>query len=303
MRLKSVVFVMAMVPVLAAAQQFMPTVGPPVAPNLRFEVVVIRPVDSANRQLLMRTTPGRFEAVMPLGILVRQALQKSDYQIIGLPGWVDIERYSISATTPEHAPPGATGVMLANLLKDRFQMVTHVETRELPIFNLVLARPDGRPGPDLKPTSAECQATIAQREADAKAAAAGRGGPPPAMPPLPGPGEALPCGFGRVGLGSVAVSGRTVSQFIATLSDLTRRPVIDKTGLTGMYDFALKFAADSASIPGPFGLLQPTPPPPGDPDAPSVFTAVQEQLGLRLENARGPVEVVVIDKIEKPTLD
>ena len=303
MRVQSAVAVMAIVPVLAAAQQFMPNVGPPVDPNLRFEVVVIRPVDSANRQLLMRTTPGRFEAVMPLGILVRQALQKSDYQIVGLPGWVDTERYSISATVPENAPTGASSVMLANLLKDRFQMVTHVETRELPIFNLVLARPDGRPGPGLEPTSAECQATIARREADAKAAAAGRGAPPPALPPLPGPGEALPCGFGRVGPGNLAFSGRTVSQFIATLSDLTRRPVFDKTGLAGMYDIALKFAADSARTPGPFGLLQPSAPPPSDPDAPSVFTAVQEQLGLRLENARGPVEVVVIDRIERPALD
>jgi uncharacterized protein (TIGR03435 family) len=106
-----------------------------------------------------------------------------------------------------------------------------------------------------------------------------------------------------VGPGNIRISARTLAQFIPTLSDLSRRPVIDKTGLTGMYDFSLKFAPDSAGLAGPFALLAPPTPPPVDPDAPSFSTAVQEQLGLRLENARGPVEVVVIDKLERPTFD
>ena len=84
-----------------------------------------------------------------------------------------------------------------NLLKDRFQLATHLETLEQPIFNLVLARADGRLGLDLKPSSAECQATIEARIAAAKAAAAAPAGPPPPLPPLPGPNDPLPCGFVR----------------------------------------------------------------------------------------------------------
>lgn len=293
----------AMVPVMAAAQQFLPAApGTPVDPNIRFEVVAIRPVEGNSGPIMMRMTPGGYESSLPLGLLLRQALQKSDYQIVGLPGWIDSERYAIRAKAPEGTPPTANNVLLLNLLKDRFQLAMHLETRDLPIFNLVLARADGRLGPDLKPTSAECQATIAERAAAAKAAA-GRGGPPPSFPPLPGPGEAMPCGFGRSNPGNMAFSGRTLPQFVLTLSDLARRPVIDKTGLSGMYDISLRFAADSAAAAGPFALLGAPTPTPVDPDAPSFSTAVQEQLGLRLENARGPVEVVVIDKIERPTFD
>jgi len=141
----------------------------------------------------------------------------------------------------------------------------------------------------------------------AMSAAPGRGGPPPSLPALPGPNDPLPCGFGQLMPGLAHVSARTVAQFTATLSDLMGRPVIDKTGLTGMYDFKLKYSPELARSAGPFGLLgRPPgqqPAAPTDPDAPSVPTAVQEQLGLKLEAARGPVEVVVIDKLEKPSLD
>jgi uncharacterized protein (TIGR03435 family) len=303
MRVQSAaVFAIAMLPVMTAGQQFLPNLGPPVDPDTRFEVVAIKAVDQGSGGFLMRMTPGRFDSTVPVGTLLRQALQKPDYQIVGAPGWMDTERYSIAAKAPEGAPPAAISVMLVNLLKDRFQLATHLETREQPIFNLVFARADGRLGPDLKATSGECQAVIAERVAAAKAAA-GRGGPPP-LPSMPGPNDPLPCGFGRLTPGFVAVSGRTLAQFVATLSDLARRPVIDKTGLTGLYDFALKFAPETAGSAGPFGLLPPGAPPTAiDPDAPNLFTAVQEQLGLKLESARGPVEVAVIDRFEKPTLD
>ena len=234
--------------------------------------------------------------------LLRQALQKPDYQIVGAPGWIDTERYSISAKAAEGLPPAAVSVLLANLLKDRFQLATHLETRELPIFNLVMARADGRLGLDLKATPAECQATIAERLAAAKAAA-GRGGPPP-LPPLGDPNGPPPCGFVRVNPGLILGSGRTIAEIVPMLADLLSRPVIDKTGLTGMYDFSLKFAPESAGSNTVIRLLSPgAPTPAGDSNAPSLVAALQEQLGLTLEGARGPVEVVVIDKFEKPMLD
>ena len=203
MRVQSAaVFAIAMVPVMAAAQQFLPNFGPPVDPDTRFEVVAIKAFDQGSGGFLMRMTPGRFDSTVPVGTLLRQALQKPDYQIVGAPGWMDTERYSITAKAPEGVPPAAISVMLVNLLKDRFQLATHLETREQQIFNLVFARADGRLGPDLKATPAECQATLAERIAAAKAALAGRGGPPPLPQSFPGPNEPLPCGFGRLTLAS-----------------------------------------------------------------------------------------------------
>ena len=299
------VLVIAMVPVVAAAQQFLPAPpGPPVDPNTRYEVVAIK-APEAGSLVTMRSTPGHYEATnVPLGLLLRQALQKSDYQIVGLPDWIDKERYSIRATMPESVPLTASTTMLLNLLKDRFQLVTHPETRELPIFNLVIARTDGRLGPDLKRTLAECVATIEERVAAAKAAG-GRGGPPQ-LPPLGDPNGPPPCGFQRMGIGLAAGSGRTMADLGPYLADLVSRPVIDKTGLTGMYDFSLKFAPDSAGSPGILkllGLPPGAPPPAIDANAPSLVAALQEQLGLKLAGARGPVAVIAIDKFEKPTLD
>jgi len=205
-------------------------------------------------------------------------------------------------------------VMLGNLLKDRFKLVAHTETRELPIYHLVPARADGRLGPALKPSSAECQAQISARAAGpgrggppagpagpGGPGAAGRGGPPP--PPSFDPSQPAPCGSMRLGGGATGGSGIPIAQLVQMLAQFTGRPVVDKTLLTGVYDFTLKWMADPGQN-GPFG-----PPPPGapsappDPDAPNLFTAVQEQLGLKLENQRGPVEVVLIDRIERPSLD
>ena len=300
MRMLSAVAVMAMLPMVAAAQQFLPNAGTPVDPNARFEVAVVKAGESDGRMML-RMLPGRFEAKnLPLSLLLRQALQKPDYQIIAAPGWIDSERYSVNAKVPDGMPPTAASVMLLNLLRDRFQLATHLETRELPIFNLVMARPDGRLGPDLKPTPAECQATIAARAAAMKAAAAG--GPPAPLPSFPDPNDPLPCGFTAMATGGMSSSGRSIEQLVPMLANLVGRPVIDKTGLAGLYDVALKYAPTGRTA-GPFGPPPGAPEPAVDPDSPSLFTAVQEQLGLKLENARGPVEVVVIDRLEKPTLD
>jgi uncharacterized protein (TIGR03435 family) len=131
--------------------------------------------------MLIRMTPAGLDSSVPVGVLIRQALQKPDYQMVGAPGWINTERYSIRATLPAGVSPTAMSVMMLNLLKDRFQMATHLESREQPIFHLVLARSDGRLGPDLKPTSAECQAAIAERQATAA-----RGGPPASEFPLGG---------------------------------------------------------------------------------------------------------------------
>ena len=304
------VFLIVFLPTMAAAQQFLPPPsGPPADPSTRFEVVTVKPVADSSGPLgrFLPTPQGLEYSGLPIGWFLRQALQKPDYQIVGAPGWIDTDRYTIMARAPAGAPQSAMTVMMLNLLKDRFKLATHSETRELPIFNLVMARADGRPGPDLKATPADCQATIAERNAAAQAFAAGRGAPPP-LPPLPDlNAPTAPCGSGRLITGNFAVSGRTIAQFVSTLSDLVGRPVIDKTGLTGLYDFTLKFAPEGRNA-GPLGqtlarLGGANPAPPADPNLPSLSAALQEQLGLKLESARGPVEVVIIDRLEKPTPD
>ena len=275
--------------------------GPPVDPETRFEVVSIKPFDaSGGAQPRISMTPGRYDlAGMPLRAVIGQALILPPNRIFGLPDWVDTERYTIAAKAPD-GPSAARAmlVMIANLLKDRFSMVSHTETREMPVYNLVLARADRRFGPSLKETSADCRAAIAAR-LDAIA----RGEPVPAAPI-----GSNACGEVRINAGMASFSGVTPAGIAGALTPFAGRPVIDKTGLAGAYDFTLKWSA-AAGAPAPFGLppgvLGPpaAPPPPADPDAPDIFTAVQEQLGLKLESARGPVPVVVVDRIEKPALD
>ena len=163
---------------------------------------------------------------------------------------------------------------------ERFQLKTHRETKELPIYELLVAK-DGsklksvpeppRPAPGTPP------------------------GPPPA------PGGPMPPGSFRIGRGEMMGSAIPIENFIQSLSSMVGRTIVNKTGLTGFFDVQLHWAPDPGET-GPFGPVPGVqPPPPADPSGPSIFTALQEQLGLRLESSKGPVETLVIDSIEKPS--
>ena len=259
--------------------------GPAVDPERRFEVVSIKPFDtSGDAKPRSGTTGRRYDSSgLPLRWLVAQAFRVPipGERVVGLPAWTETERYAIAGTIPEGVPVSALPVLLTNLLKDRFRMVAHTDTREMPAYNLVLAHSDKRLGPSLKETSAECRA-----EMEARLAAPQRGSSPPtASGACPPPG---------LNVGLVSQGGIQMAALAQSLSQIVGRPVIDRTELTGYYDFRLTWMPQPGI--GPPG-------PPVDPDAPSVFTAVQEQLGLKLESARAPVEVVVIDRLEKPTVD
>jgi uncharacterized protein (TIGR03435 family) len=178
---------------------------------------------------------------------------------------------------------------MRGLLADRFKLKLHKETRELDVYNLVMLKP-GVPGPSLKPSTTDCVAQMNAR----------RGGPPPAAPPgPPDPNGPLPCGL--MGLpGMMRMGGMPISQVTQMLTGQSGRLVYDKTNLTGNWDFTLRFAFEQrGGAPLPPGVNLPPP----DPDAPSLFTALQEQLGMKLESAKAPVEVTVIDSIEHPTED
>ena len=263
-----------------SAAQLPAAPGPPVDPETRFEVASIKPSDpSAVPQMSM--SPGRYNvAGVRVQGIISDALRVPSNRIIGLPDWSLKERYTIEAKAPEGTPSTderAMFVMLTNLLKDRFRMATHTETREMPVYNLVFARNDKRFGPAFMESSAECRA-------------AGRIGPSECESVRINPG------------GTASLSGVRMDMIAQILTPYVGRPVIDKTGLTGYYNVTLKWTPEvgSASL-APPGL------PPGtlplDPDAPNLFTAVQEQLGLKLENGRAPLDVVVIDSVEHPTPD
>jgi uncharacterized protein (TIGR03435 family) len=272
----------------AAGQLGNPLIGPAIDPESRFEVVSIK-LSDASAQPRFGMTPGRFElAGAPVRMVVATVLPVR--RVFGWPDGIDAERYTISAKMPDGAPQAAMQVAIRNLLKDRFKLVTHQETRELPVYNLVLARSDGRLGPALKESSVECRAAVKEYFE------ALRGGAPQQAPPA----AVARCVSSMLDLGSFSMNGTAIGALATLLPQFVERQVIDRTGLTGIYDLTLKWTPEA--IPSLLGLPQ-APLPPADPDPPNIFTAVQEQLGLKLEAGRGPVEVVVIDRLEKPMFD
>lgn len=277
-----------------SAAQLPAAPSPPVDPETRFEVASIKPSDpSAVPQMSM--SPGRYSvAGVRVQGIISDALRVPSNRIIGLPDWSLKERYTIEAKAPEGTPSTderAIFVMLTNLLKDRFRMATHTETREMPIYNLVFARNDNRFGAAFTESSAECRAAFAARVEEGRRGtrAAGRIGPSGCESVRINPG------------GTASLSGVRTDMIARILTPYVGRPVIDKTGLTSYYNVTLKWTDVGNASVAPPGL------PPGtlplDPDAPNLFTAVQEQLGLKLENGRAPLDVVVIDSVEHPTPD
>jgi uncharacterized protein (TIGR03435 family) len=238
---------------------------------------------------------GQYQALnVPLRVTITNAWNLRDHQIVGAPAWLVSDRFDIVAKEPEGTfTDEQRRLMIQALLIERFRLQAHVETRELPIYNLVLLRADGRPGPELKPTAVDCAALRKERAAT------------PADPPRPIPNidERVPCNqrgfFGPQGV-TINASGRTLEQIATALGTYADRTVVNKTGLKGEYDMLLKFRPEAG---GPMGGLAPPLSTTGDPlsDLAPLGVAVREQLGLRLEPARGPVQVLVIDSISPPT--
>ena len=271
--------------------------APPVSGPASFEVASVKPNNSGDPGIRFGMQPGgRFTATnAPLRELLRFAFAVQNFQIVDAPGWIASERFDVIAKAEGDLPPAQPGtigpvqLMVQSLLAERFGLKTRRESREMSRYDLVLARSDGRLGPQLKPSTTDCQAIFA---------AARRGGGPPPAPP--GPGEPIQCGF-RIGPGRMQGGAFPLSQLATALSPMVQRVVIDRTGLAGNFDIDVTFTPDQMPQgPPPPGA---PPRPPVDPNGPSIFTALQEQLGLKLESVRGPVEVLVIESISRPTPD
>ena len=284
-------FLLAVAGVAAVAVPLMVGIGdttlvsaqsPVVAPRV-FDVAAIRLNNSGANVLGIRVVPGGgLRAInATLRSLISEAYQVRDFEVSGGPAWMGSARYDIEAKGQvESGSQEQTGLqvmkMLQALLADRFQLRVHRETKEMPIYALLVAKN----GPKLQ----------APREAcfDPKA-----GIPPP--PTLPGQSPSRPCGGFNNSSNQMLGAGVGMSRFAANLSRFTGRTVVDRTGLKGTYDIALRWTPTESQAWLPTGPLPP------DDSQPSIFTAMQEQLGLRLESQRGPVEVLVIDQAEKPS--
>jgi uncharacterized protein (TIGR03435 family) len=248
---------------------------------------------------------GQYTAIgLPLRWLIRMAYQVQDFQIVGGPGWLDSDRFDIiakdgSAPSERSATaemPDRGALMLRALLAERFKLIVHKETRDMPIYALVLARSDGRLGPHLRPATIDCSALEDARRRGGNAAS-------PDAPRRDG----IVCGT-SVGPGVILTGGQSMARLATAFSNLTNtgmslnRIVVDRTGLSGNFDAELRFTPER--IPD-FGAGDPVSSVPGvqpiDPNGASIFTAVQEQLGLKLDSQRGPVDVLVIDRAEQPT--
>ena len=194
-------------------------------------------------------------------------------RIVGGPAWIATDRYDLDATTKENATLDEIRAMMRALLRDRFMYAAHVEQRDLPVYNLTRAQPAGQLGPFLERSTFDCS-NLAARKQEAAAASAAR------------PGRLL-CGFSDSSGGLFDGGGITLETLAQILTGPAGRPVFDRTGLTGGYNVLLKWTP----------LATDTPPA----DAVSIFTAVQEQLGLKLESGTAPLDVLVVDRIERPS--
>jgi len=251
-----------------------------------FEVASIKP-RVGERALSGRTPPDRFHSPdTTLRDLIRFAYFLPDFKVAGGPDWMASDRFEVNAKAA--APPTRTAMrlMVQQLLRERFALRTHTETREFATYDLVLARGDRRLGPKMRPAAFDCEPVYAAdrplREAGVDETTVQR------------------CAT-RIGLGAGVITqsstGMSLSRLVTLLENRLGRAVVDKTGLAGSFDIELTFSDEG--LDGPSSLLAGA----TRKEGPAIFTALQEQLGLRLVSSRGPVEILVIDRAERPTLD
>jgi bla regulator protein blaR1 len=245
-----------------------------------FEVASVKPNSSGDLRHYFSLRPGRFGATgMTIKFLMTFAYNVKEFQIVGGPDWVNSERYDIEAKEEDSVAAKSqklpfaqyreqVGLMVQSLLTDRFKLRVAHNTKQLPVYALVVANKGPRLIASEVSTSGLKWPTITGGRGELTAT--------------------------RISLGGFADA-------LTGIPDLGGRKVLDETGLKGEYDINLQWAPDQ-SQPVPTGAaIVPGNPPPLDASGPSIFTAIQEQLGLKLKSTKGPVDVIVIDHIERPS--
>src|SRR6266576_3587722 len=256
-----------------------------------YDVASIKPNKSGTNMIRLMFSPGGLSATNgTLQMLINAAYSVENNQISGAPNWVNSERYDIEAkmdtsTADELRKLGEDERrverqrMLQALLADRFKLTIHRETKELPTYALVVAK-DGAKFQEAKPGDTYPNG-------------------------IKGPDGHAGAGMMFMGREGLTAQGIPIADLVRHLSRQLGRTVVDKTGLTGKYDFNLKWAPDERQAPmfkgtegsqlGTGGTSAP------ESSGPSIFTAIQEQLGLKLESEKGPVDILVIDHVERPS--
>jgi uncharacterized protein (TIGR03435 family) len=233
-----------------------------------FEVVSIKPVAATDNRVMIRQAPGgRFTANgANVRMLIGMAYEVRDFQISGGPSWISDDRFEINAkadTEQDRIPREQFQKMLKNMLTERFGLKIHEEEKEGSVYHLVQSK-SGVKMPENKET---------------------------------GQGNRM---F-RMGRGQINANGIPMGELARSLSQMLGRQVIDKTGLTANYDVELQWTPE----PGQGAMFGMTPPPgaapPVDNSGPTIYTALEEKLGLKLESAKGPLKVLVIDSVTKPS--
>ena len=231
-----------------------------------FEVASIKPSAPGGRGMsIMRQPGGRFTTTnISLKSLITFAYDLRDHQVTGGPNWLDSDRFDIVAKPEGDVPAGLEGnekirIMLQALLADRFKLAIHRETKEMPVYLLAIAKS----GPKLQESPSETK------------------------------GPQI-----RMGRGELTGHKIGTDMIAKVLSGQLGRNVVDRTGLKGSYEMKLDWTPDMSQAVGP-GEKAEVHDNPSDTDGPSIFTALQEQLGLKLEPSKAPVEMVVIDHVEK----
>ena len=275
MRLANTIASVLLLACAAAAQSPSSDVVPPQSGTAQlpaFDVASIhldRSTTDGHHHIYNDPTVSRFRAVnLSIKDLIQFAYVIPASQIVGGPDWLNSTMFDIDAKSDVsvdsklHAMASADAreqkaMMVQSLLRDRFGLQTHRETRQLPVYALILANP--KIGPKFQPS----QIT----------------------------GTTIDTGRNRL---HIAGSDDTLSLLTRELAQVLNRPVLNRTGLANRYDLTLRWTPDD----GPAPLLNGAP----DPNAPpGIFTAIQEQLGLKLESTKGPVEILVIDRVDPPT--
>jgi uncharacterized protein (TIGR03435 family) len=266
--------------------------SPSPAPKPEYEIVSIKPTDPNNRvgRSGLLYTPDGFTAKNVGGwALLRAAYEVENYQISGAPKWFDTEHFDIEAKMPaaladeiqklglQKSQPLRQQMMQA-LLAARFNFVAHRETKDVPIYSLLIAKSGSKlqePKPD-ETYEHGIKSPEGQPYKDAIFFS------------------------GRAGSLTITAQAASMTSLAGVLSGQLNRPVIDKTGLTGFYDFSFPFAPEevqSATVPSS-GVPAPAAP---ESNLPTLSVAIEEHLGLKLESGKGPAPIIVIDRIEKPS--
>ena len=248
-----------------------------------FEVISIKPRTGAPAPPQAQAPPDRFVRSNTTVVqLIQYAYGMQEFQVLGGPDWVRSDRYEVSAKADSVTTADRMGQMVKRMLAERFGLQTHTETREQNIYALVPARGDRRLGERMRTSALDCAPIID----------AGK-----VVPPKPGGPPAQCFWFVAMmnGANRMRVDGIRMPRFATFLEAATFRKVVDKTGLTETYDIDLEFLPDRGFVPAqpPPGVTQTS-------ETPALLTALQDQLGLKLESGRGPVEVIVIDSAQPP---